>query len=128
KYSENPLALILNGWFMHQPMNWPPSEHIHPLFISFHMNRPYISKMLTDKALAYMMKQGPIGCRDHYTAKVLQDHGIDAYYSGCLTLTLGDSYKFEGVREEILFVDVMHAVPDVKRYRNMPFRYLASHL
>ena len=29
--------MIMNGWFMRQPDNWPPSEQIKPLIISFHI-------------------------------------------------------------------------------------------
>jgi hypothetical protein len=35
----------------------------------------------------------PIGCRDRSTSKYLTDRGVDAYFSGCLTLTLDNINK-----------------------------------
>ena len=37
-YNGPRVFLIMNGWFMEEPMNWPPSEKITPLFLSFHLN------------------------------------------------------------------------------------------
>ena len=37
-YNGDPIKTIINGWFMEKPNNWPPSENITPLFISFHIN------------------------------------------------------------------------------------------
>src|SRR6218665_427036 len=74
RYQGDSVAVIMNGWFMHYPENWPPAPDINPLFISFHMNRPYISRMMTPNAIAYMKDQGRIGCRDYYTAEVLESH------------------------------------------------------
>ena len=35
-YNGEPLALIMNGWFLHNLQNFPPSDKIKPLFISFY--------------------------------------------------------------------------------------------
>lgn len=127
-YAGDSVAMILNGWFMQRPENWPPALGIDPLFLSFHMNRPYISRMLSDRAIAYMKAHGPIGCRDYYTAEVLEKKGVDSYYSCCLTTTLGRSYGQTGPRQGVLFVDLMHNVPELSAYARMPLRYLASHM
>ena len=37
-YSGPSACLIMNGWFMENPKNWPPSLQITPLFVSFHIN------------------------------------------------------------------------------------------
>lgn len=31
------VKLIMNGWFMSKPENWPPPENIKPLFISLYI-------------------------------------------------------------------------------------------
>ena len=87
------VRLILNGWFMHNPRNWPPSNKISPLFIAFHMNKLAENEMLSNEGIQYLKKHEPIGCRDYYTVSRLQSKGIDAYFSGCLTLTLSQTYK-----------------------------------
>jgi len=87
-YHGPQVKLIMNGWFMEQPDNWPPSSSITPLFISFHLNPIAESGMLTTKGISYFKKHQPIGCRDYYTQNTLEKYGIETYFSGCLTLTL----------------------------------------
>lgn len=87
------VRLIMNGWYMHQPQNWPPVEKIKPLFVAFHLNKLAESGMLDAKGIAYLKQHQPIGCRDYHTVSVLKEKGIDAYFSGCLTLTLGATYQ-----------------------------------
>ena len=87
-YFGEKIKLIINGWFMEKPNNWPPSENIIPLFISFHINPIIKSDILNKKGVEYLKQHEPIGCRDLYTKLILEKKGIRAYFSGCLTLTL----------------------------------------
>jgi len=36
-YRGEKIRLIMNGWFMFHPENWPPSPDIEPLFVAFHI-------------------------------------------------------------------------------------------
>ncbi|MBD5413830.1 MAG: polysaccharide pyruvyl transferase family protein [Treponema sp.] len=105
EYHGEDIKLIMNGWYSHRPENFKPSEKIHPLFISFHLNSMVKDAILTDENISYLKKHEPIGCRDRYTESVLKKKGINAYFSGCLTLTLGKTYKMPKEREEIYFID-----------------------
>ena len=87
-YQKSPVFLIMNGWFMELPTNWPPSEKVSPLFLSFHLNPTAKEKMLNHHGLKYLKKHEPIGCRDYYTKRLLSSFGIKTYYSACLTLCL----------------------------------------
>ena len=87
-YFGEKIKLIINGWFMEKPNNWPPSENITPLFISFHINPIIKSYILNKKGVEYLKEHEPIGCRDLYTKSILEKKGVRAYFSGCLTLTL----------------------------------------
>ena len=101
--------LILNGWFMHYPQNWPPSKNINPLIISFHISPKTKALLLSDKAIEYYKLHEPIGCRDHDTLELLKAKGVDAYFSGCLTLTLDKNlYVDENYKDEIIFSDVLY--------------------
>ena len=87
------VKVIMNGWWMSCPSNFPPASSIQPLYRSFHL-RPRIEKFFfTTDTISHLKKYQPIGCRDTNTAEMMQAHGIKAYFSGCLTLTLGLSYK-----------------------------------
>lgn len=85
-YDGDPIKLICNGWFMENPKNWPPSDKITPLFISFHINPSARNEMIRKEHITYFKKYQPIGCRDYYTLNLLNHYGIEAYFSGCLTL------------------------------------------
>jgi hypothetical protein len=109
KYSGEPVKLIMNGWFMHKPENWPPAKNIVPLIISFHMNPANGERMLSEEGIAYfkdyVRHYGPVGARDRDTEKLLKSKGIDAYFSGCLTLTLGKTFKHNPEGKRVCFVD-----------------------
>lgn len=103
--SEIPVKVIMNGWFMWNPENWPPSKDIIPLFTSFHLVPTVADRMLTNEGVEYLKKFEPIGCRDLNTQKLLEEKGIKAYFSGCLTLCLGMKYKSQQQKNKIIFVD-----------------------
>ena len=109
-YSGPPAKMIMNGWFMHNPQQWPPSDQIDPLMISFHMN-PAPAKAMLERGREFFRHNAPIGCRDHQTLALFQSAGIDAYYSGCLTLTLDRAAFVEDLdapRRGILAVDLLY--------------------
>jgi hypothetical protein len=114
--ASKPHKIILNGWFLHRPEHWPPSTSLHPLIISFHLTREIvpgsnISKIapsdtvLKGNGLEFLKRHEPIGARDLDTLAQLRSAGIDAYFSGCLTLTLRVATPIE--KHEIVYaVDV----------------------
>ncbi len=104
-YHEDVCKMIMNGYYMHDGNHWPPSEKILPLLVAIHINSLVRSKFATKESLDFFKKYEPIGCRDYDTMDYLRDRGIDAYFSGCLTLTLGYKYRFNGVRSGVYFVD-----------------------
>ena len=104
-YDEEECKIIMNGWYIHHPEQWPPSEKIHPLFVAFHINSLAKDKLLSEESINYLKKYEPIGCRDLYTKDLLISKGIDAYFSACMTLTLGYSYKSEIKEDKCYFVD-----------------------
>lgn len=112
EYHGEKMKVIMNGWFTHNYNNWVPSEDIEPLFVSFHVNNTAAPGMLNDKGIAYLKKHEPIGCRDQFTADLLKSKGIEAYFSGCLTLTL-DSYKVDDSErgDKIYIVDPLYSYP-----------------
>lgn len=90
--SKNKIRIIMNGWFSHEPHNWPPSDDIDPLFISFHISQNAVKDFTSPESIDYFKKHEPIGCRDTHTQKILKEKGVQAYFSGCLTLTLKKPY------------------------------------
>jgi hypothetical protein len=111
---DEPVKLILNGWFAHRPEHWPPAPQIEPLFISFHITRSILplnegglrasDVLVRGASLEYLRRYQPIGCRDLSTVELLEAHGVDSYFSACLTLTL-ENRRHE--REDVTyFVDV----------------------
>lgn len=121
--SEEKIKVLMNGWFTHRPENWPPSPAIEPLFVSFHMAPIVAEKLLTTRTIEYLKNYEPIGCRDTYTEKLLKSKGIDAYFSGCLTLTLDYGYDYFKTkkREDVLIVDL-----DSVAMRSLPAHVLRS--
>ena len=95
----------MNGWFMYEPTNWPPSNDIEPFFTSFHISPHVAKQMLTPIGIDYLRTHGPIGCRDRGTEAMLNKFNIPCYFSGCLTLVLGDKFKGRFRNGSLCFVD-----------------------
>lgn len=108
QYNGEEVKMIMNGWYMHHPENWPPSPKIIPLFLSFHINVLAKEGLLSSSSIKYLKNHEPIGCRDYNTASMLMDNGIDAYFSGCMTLTLGLKYKSTAKDDTYYFVDAYY--------------------
>ncbi|MGJ8684763.1 MAG: polysaccharide pyruvyl transferase family protein [Nonlabens sp.] len=105
---EGEVKLVMNGWYMAIPENFPPPENIKPLFVAMHINSSIKDRMIRPEVIAYFKKHEPIGCRDKYTQRLLEAEGVDAYFSSCLTLTLDKKYHSEETTEEIIFVDALY--------------------
>lgn len=103
--SREPIKVIMNGWYMWNPNNFPPTSCINPLFVSMHINSKIEHEFLRTEVVDYLKKYEPIGARDKGTQRMLERHGVESYFSACLTLTLGMTYKTEKKNEKIIFVD-----------------------
>lgn len=128
EYDGEPATMIMNGWYMHHPEHWPPSPKIKPLFYAFHINELARKTLLSPESLAYLKQYEPIGCRDTNSAELLNKNGVKAYFSGCMTLTLG--YKFAApVRDNKCYiVDAFHrtsrSLPNlIKVFATMAFKW-----
>jgi hypothetical protein len=113
--SKSPGLLIANGWYMHSFENFPPNNNITPIYVSVHIAQ---SKLLLDEATRVHFKNnGPVGCRDSKTLKLLLGWGIPAYYSNCMTITAdgveGVGQMASKANDEIVIVDgIDHRIPD----------------
>lgn len=123
---------ILNSWYMWKWKNFPPSDDIDPLCISMHFAEDCRKNILTKKAKRWFMQHGPVGCRDMDTRDWLLANGIDAYFSGCLTLTLNENPK---LRENpiwggyILCVNVSNEIVEtVKKRTKRPVYVIGKNL
>lgn len=115
-YDGEECKVIMNGWYMYHTEQWPPSEKIHPLFVAFHINASAKNGLVSKESIDYLKRFQPIGCRDFYTMDLLLSKGIDAYFSACMTLTLGTRYKSTEKDEKCYFVDPY--IPKEKRGYN----------
>jgi len=88
-YQGDRIRVIMNGWWHLYKGNAVPSKQIDPLYVSMHINKP---QDVPPEAIEYLKQHGPIGCRDYSTTNFLKERGVDAYFSGCMTLTLGKTY------------------------------------
>lgn len=93
---HEPVAVLMNAWWMWQKWNWPPAECIVPKLTSMHINNYTVAKKsspISDEWMQgiggkFFRENGPVGARDQVTLDFLKERGIDSYFSGCMTLTL----------------------------------------
>ena len=117
-YDGEDVEVIMNAWFMRNPNNWPPSNKIHPIFYAFHINAIAKDKLLNSESISYLKKYEPIGCRDYNTVEMLKKGGIDAFYTGCLTLTLGEKYFSKERNNTIYISDLTYPSNSILKINN----------
>lgn len=123
--SKERTNVIMNGWFMWKPQNFPPSDDINPLFVSFHLVPQKAEAFLRPQVIEYLKKYEPIGARDYNTKKILNAHGIESYFSGCLTLTLGRTFKGKHQRG-VIFTDPYYPMAGMRLTLYKPKEYVIS--
>lgn len=90
----------------------PPSKKVHAIPMSLHLHR-----QLPEEELQFYKTCGGVGCRDLYTVEYLKGLGVDAYLTGCLTLTLPRRSEEQARRADKTYLldvpgDVMQMMPD----------------
>ncbi|MBB5703908.1 hypothetical protein FHS76_003823 [Ochrobactrum daejeonense] len=81
EYTGPKTIVIMNGVFYSD--TFPISDSIIPIFIGFHTTKDVIREQRD-----FFLRHQPIGCRDDGTTAAMQEFGIEAFTTGCLTLTL----------------------------------------
>ncbi len=121
-----PAAVVMSAWYMWHKWNWPPSEYILPLFVGMHYTdnetakqdgSPVKTQFLQGLGGEYLNAYAPVGCRDSFTERTFKELGINAYFSGCITLTLPKQPIIRPKREYICCTDVTE--PIIKRARSI---------
>lgn len=109
------VLVIMQGYFSHYPYNFPPHPLIHPVFYGYHIGFRVKKALAKDPGLLqsyldYYRRHEPIGCRDNPTRDFLQSHGVDAFYSRCLTQTLPRRPNADKMDHfhKIFVVDICH--------------------
>lgn len=112
--SEVDYILLMNAWWAVHPENaFPPASCFIPVFIGFHIAPTAVSHFSQPHCVAYLKSRGPIGCRDLFTMKTLQQWGVEAFFSGCLTTTF-EKREMEPETGKVILVDserINHLIP-----------------
>lgn len=112
------VAVIMNAWFLWKKWNWPPSNCIIPKLTGVHVaswgidnwGSPIKDEFFDGIGGEWLNSYGPVGCRDNHTLEICKKYGIDAYLSGCITLTLPKQEKIKSEKEYICLVDLPYMV------------------
>lgn len=80
-YAGEKIVVVLNAVFFAH--NFPLSPNIVPIFLGFHASLDVIRANQE-----YLKAHQPIGCRDTWVVEQCQSLGIEAFLSGCVTMTL----------------------------------------
>lgn len=81
RYSGPPCTLIMNAVFFQQSFPLPAS--IRPVFLGFQAGE----QVIKDNIALFKLHE-PIGCRDTATTERMRNNGVDAFTTGCITMSL----------------------------------------
>jgi hypothetical protein len=104
--------MLAFGWYMHSwfRIRWdfPFHANLRPVFVSFHVNH---QESLEGESLDYLRRHAPVGCRDWSTVHLLLDHGVPAFFSGCLTTTVDMLFPGDRTADPAAPVALVDLVP-----------------
>ena len=127
---DEPVNVIMNGWYLYNKLGWPVSACINPLYISMHffVDDPALvgDDFLKGLGAEDLRAHGPVGARDRETQRILDKNGIPNYFSGCLTLTLLPQRCERPEKPYVCLTDVPEEVADFvqRRYPDMDIRII----
>ncbi len=117
-YDGKNVKLVMQSYFAdaYGIFPFPLSQKINPIFLGFHLNPTNGSRrrFIKDGIHKTFKNFTPIGCRDRDTASFMIKNGLDAYFSGCMTLTL-DTRNITPKNGKIFVVDLHR-----KALKNLP--------
>lgn len=127
-YKGEPLRMVGQGWYCHGEGAWPPASQIDYLPLGIHINPQSHAHFLKPTSMEALNRLAPIGCRDMMTYEFLQQHNVNSYFSGCMTVTLQPS-NIPRNPEKIYLIDVGRAAIKLlpKHMQDLPVVEL-SHL
>jgi hypothetical protein len=110
------IGLILNGWFKRGNGSWPPHPRYSPIFIGFHLRPRKSPCLLSDRSLEFLNRHGPIGARDKFTTDLLNERGVEAFESNCLSMLFPRRVSRPESQREIFVVSrnrqILSAIPE----------------
>lgn len=110
------LPILINGWFKNNREEWPPNELLSPLFLGFHIRLHQCPALVSDEAITYYKNHEPIGCRDPYTQKLLETHGVTSFETNCLTLSFAKRRTQPEKQKKVFVVsrdeEILRILPD----------------
>jgi len=95
-YSGGHAVLIMNGCFYER--SFPLPDNITPVFVGFQTHKEAV-----EKHASYFKCFEPIGCRDKATECLFREQGIQAYTTGCLTMTFRKEAE-PSTKRKVVFV------------------------
>jgi hypothetical protein len=106
---SEPHTCVMSSWFLVKNYRKAPVPALAPVFFGFCLGH---DELLDYEWRDYLKRHAPIGCRDQRTVTRLQAAGIEAFFTGCMTLFMGRQFEPvpESERQGVLFVDVPDCV------------------
>lgn len=112
-YRGDKVALLMNGVFF--KWSFPIPQDIIPVFVGFRTEE----RVVRDHHDFFRQHQ-PIGCRDRETMDLFRANGIEAFTSGCLTMTFQDRMREPTSRRVLVIFGAGAGAFPVEALRHMP--------
>lgn len=95
-----------HGWDEADVKAWPPNHNLDMLVIGFHAARLQgVEPAVISRNLEWWKSRNYIGCRDTETVALFREYGIEAEFSGCVTMTL-EKPEISGSSNPVILADV----------------------
>jgi hypothetical protein len=109
---DDPIGILLNGWFKSNRAEWPPHPRLAPLLYGFHIRLFQCPELVSDASINFFRRHQPIGCRDTYTENLLRSKGVEVFTSNCLSLTFSRRIESPKAQTEVFVVSRDERIKD----------------
>lgn len=120
-YPRQSVTTFMNAWFGWRGMKWPPPPAIKPILVAMHIEPNVESIFQSASSVSYLGSHGSVGARDTATKNTLSKMGLDAYFSGCMTLTMQNLGSNGSKRCKYIIVEIAKGA-----YEKFPQSILSS--
>ncbi len=124
---NDPVGILLNGWFKTNRAEWPPHPKLAPLIFGFHIRPFQCPELLSDASIDFLRRYQPIGCRDIYTESILRSKGVEVFTSNCLSLTLAGRIENSATQTEVFVVSRDERIRDYIPQSLEPYTFVSHY-
>jgi hypothetical protein len=98
-----------------------------PLILGLHIRLFQCPELISEASIEFFRRHQPVGCRDVYTTGLLQDKGVEAFTSNCLSLIFPRRIGNPALQTEVFVVSRDERITNYLPHSIGPYTFLSHY-